>query len=151
MVDPSVEDADGVQFATGGLSNDGMITGSEDGVEFVEDTVSNPDEEAVIRSTASESSNSSGVKISAIYNDGINPERPGGPVTILNEGPMVIRSEEGSTSAVLTRTPGRGGTAVQLAESQGNSLINIAGDRRILGDIVFGGGNDMFRILSTSV
>lgn len=151
--DPSIVDEDGVQFAGGEVQNFGSITGSDDGIDVDEGKIENA-AGAVIRSTAPDANDNSGIDIDPVFDDGINPLRAPGPLEIFNagliEGPSAIGSDEESASEVaITNTGtllGRGGTAVRFSEIQGDSVLNLSGESRIFGDVFFGAGDDIVTI-----
>lgn len=155
LSDPSIEDEDGVQFASGTVNNYGLIAGSDDGIDLDEGLIVNH-LSGVIRSTSAtpDSHSDSAIDIDPEYEDGINPVRASGSVEIINrgliEGPRAIGADDAATNKVTITNSGtlrgRLGTAVQLAPGQGDSRVNLLGESRIYGDVLFGGGDDVVSI-----
>lgn len=153
LSDPSIADEDGVQFAGGRVRNWGLIEGSDDGIDVDEGRIVNH-ATGIIRSTAPDENSNSGIDVDEVYDDEVSPERAPGPLTIVNrgliEGPSAIGTDAASTSQIRVVNSGtllgRGGTAIRLAEGQGDSRLRLFGDSQIFGDVRFGGGNDILRI-----
>lgn len=153
LSDPAIEDEDGVQFAGGRVRNWGLIEGSDDGIDVDEGRIVN-EATGIIRSTAPDENTNSGIDVDEVYDDEVSPERAPGPLTIVNrgliEGPSAIGTDAASTSEIRVVNSGsllgRGGTAIRLAENQGDSRLRLFGDSQIFGDVRFGGGNDILRI-----
>lgn len=153
LSDPSIEDEDGVQFAGGRVDNWGLIEGSDDGIDVDEGHIMNFTG-GIIRSTAPDQNSNSGIDVDEVYDDGVSPERAPGPLTIVNEGliegPSAIGTDAASTSEIRITNSGtlngRGGTAIRLADGQGDSRLHVLGESQIFGDVLFGGGNDLLHI-----
>ncbi|MGB3246908.1 MAG: VPLPA-CTERM sorting domain-containing protein [Sulfitobacter sp.] len=150
--DPLIEDEDAVQFASGQVDNYGSITGSDDGIDMDEGVVVNH-VGGIIRSTALDTNPNSGIDIDEVFDDGIT-ERANGLVKIVNmgliEGPTAIGTDDAATNEIQVFNTGtllgRGGTAIRLAGGQGNSELHLAGASQVIGDVLFGGGDDLVSI-----
>lgn len=153
--DPTIEDEDGVQFAGGSVHNEGLIEGTDDGIDLDEGTIFNG-ARGVIRSLAPDENDNSGIDVDEVYKDGVNPKRAPGTVRITNEGliegPSAIGTDPASTSSLeITnsgRLVGRGGTSVRMAEGQGASSIVLRDTSTVVGDILFGNGNDRLSVVN---
>ncbi len=153
-----VSDEDGVQFASGALHNWGLIQGSDDGVDVDEGLVHNYATGRIISTGPDNLHNYAGIDIDAEFDNGVDPIRPAGTVTIINEGliegPRAINAASASTSSVNIINSGtllgRSSTAIDLAPDQGNSSLKITGNSMIYGDVLFGGGDDELIIESLS-
>lgn len=149
--DPGIVDEDGVQFAGGEAQNFGSITGSDDGIDVDEGLIVNH-LGGVIRSTAPDANDNSGIDIDPVYDDEINPLRPSGALTIMNagliEGPAAIGADPAATGTLTILNEGtlngRGGTAIRMAPGQGASSVMATGQSEIYGDVLFGNSNDAF-------
>lgn len=146
--DPSIADEDGVQFASGVVTNSGLIEGTDDGIDFDEGAIFNLSD-GVIRSLAPDTGDNSGIDIDEVFDDGIIT-RQNLSATIVNagliEGPSAIGADEAATNSVVIENSGillgRGGTAVRLAPNQGDSTLELSGLSEIFGDVRFGSGDD---------
>lgn len=144
----ATEDEDGVQFASGVAHNRGVILGTDDGFDVDEGLIHNH-ATGVIVSTAPDSVvSSSGIDIDDLYEPSVGPSRPAGPMEIINEGYIeggrAITAAEASASEVTIRNSGvirgRSGVAIEMAENQGDTLIELTGGSQVFGDILFGSG-----------
>ncbi len=150
---PTSLEEDGVQFANGEVQNHGSITGSDDGIDIDEGKITNHSG-AVILSTAPDAADNSGIDIDPVFEDGVSVVRPAGPVLITNagriEGPSAIGSDPASESEVTIvntgQLVGRGAAAIRLASGQGDSELSLSGASEIIGDVLFGAGDDLVRI-----
>lgn len=151
--DPGIEDEDGVQFAGGEVQNYGSITGSDDGIDVDEGLIVNH-AGGVIRSTAPDANQNSGVDVDPEYDDEINPLRASGALTIMNagliEGPTAIGTDSAATNEVTIinegTLDGRGGVAIRMAPGQGASSVMATGQSEIHGDVLFGNSDDAFLV-----
>lgn len=149
----AAEADDGVQFASGTLVNHGLIQGSDDGIDVDEGHIINHAGARIISTGSVEVRDMGGIDIDAEYDDGVSPLRPAGDLLIENagliEGPRAVVSDFGSTSSITILNSGvlngRSGVAVDFVPTQGDSLIELSGAGQILGDVLFGGGDDLFR------
>lgn len=146
------DDEDGVQFASGEANNYGVILGSDDGIDIDEGKVHNH-ATGVIVSTGSVSDpleGGSGIDVDAMFEPTQGADRVAGPLTIINEGYIegvrAIGTDDASTSEITIENSGslvgRSGTAIQLAPNQGNSSLLLTGNSEIIGDVIFGAGDD---------
>lgn len=141
-----IDDEDGVQFASGEIHNWGLIQGSDDGVDIDEGLVRNYATGRII----STGDTGSGVDIDPEFDNGVDPIRPSGPLTIINEGyiegPRAIGADPAAQSNVdiinSGTLVGRSGAAIELAPGQGDSTLTLTGGSEIFGDVFFGAGND---------
>ena len=86
LIDETVEDEDGVQFASGTARNWGTIRGTDDGIDVDEGLIENYADGEII-SLAPDANDNSGIDVDEVYDDeGINPIRPSGALTIRNAG-----------------------------------------------------------------
>ena len=150
--DPASTDADGAQFASGTVINEGLISGTDDGLDVDEGYIFNA-ASGTIRARASGSG--SGIDIDPTYEPSdLTKSRPAGDLTIVNEGliegPTAIGSDPAAQNRITVRNSGtllgNSGKAVDFAPGQGDSTVENSGSGRILGDILFGAGNDVFRL-----
>jgi len=160
--DNAPDDEDGVQFASGTLDNDGIILGTDDGVDLDEGSIINRAGGVIVSTgTAGDPSNGgSGIDVDAIFEPTVGDDRPAGPLTIENagyiEGINAIGTDPGSvedpsSTSELTilnsgTLRGRSGTAIQMAPTQGDSSLTLSGDSQIFGDVIFGGGDDLLTV-----
>lgn len=150
--DPAIVDEDEVQFASGTAINHGLIRGSDDGIDVDEGHIVNMAGARIISTGPDNLRDAAGIDVDAEYDDGVSPIRPAGDLLIENagliEGPRAVSTSEGSTSRVTILNSGdlvgRSGIAVDFAPTQGDSRVEISGDSRILGQVLFGGGDDVF-------
>ncbi|THK42703.1 hypothetical protein E8Q33_03545 [Methylophaga sp. SB9B] len=148
----ATDDEDGVQFASGTADNYGVILGTDDGIDIDEGRVHNH-ATGVIVSTGSASdplNGGSGIDVDALFEPTQGEVRDAGPLTIVNEGYIegvrAIGMDEASTSEITIENSGtlngRSGTAIQFAPNQGNSSLLLTGNSEIIGDVIFGAGDD---------
>ncbi|WP_330110192.1 hypothetical protein [Methylophaga thalassica] len=149
----ATDDEDGVQFASGTADNYGVILGTDDGIDIDEGKVHNH-ATGVIVSTGTESdplNGGNGIDIDPLFEPNVGDVRTAGPLTIINEGYIegvhAIGSDDASTSEVTVTNSGtlvgRSGTAIHFAPNQGNSSLTLTGNSEIIGDVMFGSGDDM--------
>ncbi|MDO5632150.1 MAG: VPLPA-CTERM sorting domain-containing protein [Paracoccus sp. (in: a-proteobacteria)] len=149
---PAIVDEDGVQFASGRVVNHGLIRGSDDGIDVDEGHIINAAGGRIISTGPLDLRDAAGIDVDEVFDDGVNPIRPAGDLLIENagliEGPRAITTSLGSTSSITIlntgKLHGRSGVAVDFAPTQGDSLIQISGDSRIIGNVLFGAGDDVF-------
>ncbi len=148
----ATDDEDGVQFASGEANNYGVILGSDDGIDIDEGKVTNH-ATGVIVSTGSASDpldGGNGIDVDSLYEPLVGEVREAGPLTIVNEGyiegVMAIGTDGVSTSEITIENSGtlvgRSGKAIELSPTQGNSSLLLTGNSEIIGDVIFGSGND---------
>ncbi len=145
LIDPFIEDEDGVQFAGGTVLNTGSIVGSDDGVDMDEGTVTNTSTGEII----STGPDGSGIDIDEIYDDGI-VERQNATVKVVNagliEGNAAIGSDDAATNDVMIENSGtlrgRSGTSLRMAPNQGKVTLDILAGSIIEGDAAFGSADD---------
>jgi len=145
-----INDEDGVQFASGALHNWGLIQGSDDGVDLDEGLVHNYASGRIVSTGDNNTRDSGGIDVDPVFDNGVDPIRPAGSLTIINEGyiegPRAIVTDLDSTASIdITNSGtlnGRSGIAIDLAPGQGDSTLKITGGSQILGDVLFGAGND---------
>ncbi len=150
----AVEDEDGVQFASGALHNHGVILSTDDGVDIDQGLVRNHATGVIVSTGPDDSMSSSGIDVDAFFESGDGSSQPAGELSIRNdgyiEGPRAITTDSASISSIdIINTGtlyGRGGVAIGLAPDQGDSSLELFGDSRILGDVVFGAGDDTLSI-----
>lgn len=146
LIDPAIEDEDGVQFAGGMVLNTGSITGSDDGIDLDEGVVTNT-AGATILSTGP---GSSGIDIDEVYEDLITV-RQNTTVTVNNagliEGNFAIGADEAATNDIVIENSGtlrgRSGTSLNMAPGQGVVTVALLEGSVIEGDASFGSSNDM--------
>lgn len=152
----ATDDEDGVQFASGEANNYGVILGSDDGIDIDEGKVHNH-ATGVIVSTGSASdplNGGNGIDVDSLLEPSVADERAAGPLTIINEGyiegVMAIGTDGASTAELTIENSGtlvgRSGTAIEFSPDQGNSSLLLTGNSEIMGDVVFGSGDDMLII-----
>ncbi len=157
-------DEDGVQFASGEAENHGTIIGTDDGIDMDEGRVFNGATGRIVSLGPDDLTDKGAVDMDAAFDNSRDPERPAGKVTVINEGYM-----EGPRAVTAAYDPslpdgdieqakqqveivnsgimvGRGGIAIGLAPTQGDSVLRISGDSEIHGDVLFGGGDDLLDI-----
>ena len=148
----ATDDEDGVQFASGTADNHGVILGTDDGIDLDEGKVHNH-ATGVIVSTGTASDpldGGNGIDVDETFEPTQGDDRAAGPLTIVNEGYIegvrAIGTNEASTSEITIENSGtlkgRSGIAIELAPNQGNSSLLLTGNSEIIGDIIFGGGDD---------
>jgi len=147
------DDQDGVQFASGTADNHGVILGTDDGIDLDEGRVHNHATGVIVSTgTASDSMDGgSGIDVDESFEPTQGEVRAAGPLTIVNEGYIegvrAIGTNEASTSEITVENSGtlngRSGTAIQFAPNQGNSSLRLSGNSEIMGDVIFGSGDDM--------
>lgn len=149
----ATDDEDGVQFASGEANNYGVILGSDDGIDIDEGKVHNH-ATGVIVSTGTASDplvGGNGIDVDSLYEPTKGEVRTAGPLTIVNEGYIegvhAIGTDGASTSEITIENSGtlvgRSGTAIQFAPNQGDSSLKLSGNSEIIGDVIFGAGDDM--------
>lgn len=148
----ATNDEDGVQFASGEANNYGVILGTDDGIDLDEGKVHNHATGVIVSTgTASDSlDGGSGIDIDETFEPTQGDDRAAGPLTIVNEGYIegvrAIGTNEASTSEITIKNSGtlkgRSGTAIELAPNQGDSSLQLSGNSEIIGDVIFGGGDD---------
>ncbi|MEI4232563.1 hypothetical protein [Roseovarius sp. D22-M7] len=154
--DGATSDEDGVQFASGTLTNDGVILGTDDGIDLDEGTVTNL-ATGVIVSTGADgdpSDGGSGIDVDETFEPTVGDDRASGPLTIVNdgyvEGVRAIGTDPASTAQITIANSGtlrgRSGTAIELAPGQGDSSLTLGGESEIFGDVIFGGGDDLLTV-----
>ncbi len=157
-------DQDGVQFASGIAVNSGKIIGTDDGIDLDEGTIINFAGASIVSLGPDDLADKGAVDVDAAFDNGRDPLRPGGTVQIYNlglmEGPRAITSaydaslpddhiDQSKQRVEIYNSGslvGRGGIAVGLAPTQTGSLLELTGNSRITGDVVFGNGDDLLRI-----
>ncbi len=149
----ATDDEDGVQFASGTADNYGVILGSDDGIDIDEGTVHNHATGVIVSSgTAADSLvGGNGIDIDSLFEPTIGSVRPAGDLTIINEGYIegvnAIGADVASTSNVVVTNSGtlvgRSGTAIAFAPNQGDSKLILTGNSNVMGDVLFGSGDDM--------
>ena len=157
-------DQDGVQFASGIAVNAGTIIGTDDGIDLDEGVIVNFAGASIVSLGPDDLTDKAAVDVDAAFDNGRDPLRPGGTVQIYNFG--LMEGARAITSAYDAALPaddinqskqrveiynsgalvGRGGIAIGLAPTQTGSLLEIEGNSRITGDVIFGIGNDDLRI-----
>lgn len=148
----ATDDEDGVQFASGEANNYGVIIGSDDGIDIDEGKVHNHASGAIV-STGSLSDpleGGNGIDVDSLYEPSVGEVREAGPLTIINEGYIegvhAIGTDGASTSQITIENSGtlvgRSGTAIQFAPNQGDSSLLLSGNSEIIGDVIFGAGDD---------
>ncbi|MDO8826141.1 hypothetical protein [Methylophaga sp.] len=152
----ATDDEDGVQFASGEAHNYGVILGTDDGIDIDEGLVHNHATGVIISTgTASDSMNGgSGIDIDPLFEPTLGEVRDAGPLTIINEGYIegvrAIGADDASTAEITIENSGtlvgRGGNAIELAPNQGNSSLLLTGNSEIIGNVIFGSGDDMLII-----
>lgn len=153
---PTIPDEDGVQFASGVVDNNGLIEGTDDGIDMDEGVVFNGIG-GTIRSLAPDFADNSGIDIDEEFDDGIIT-RQNTSVQIVNagviEGPSAIGADPSATNEVIVTNSGtllgRGGTAIRLAPGQGDSALILDGASQIFGDVLFGAGADVVSLFAMS-
>lgn len=148
----ATDDEDGVQFASGTADNYGVILGTDDGIDIDEGKVHNHATGVIISTgTASDPLNGgSGIDIDPLFEPTLGEVREAGPLTIINEGYIegvrAIGADEASTAEITIENSGtlvgRGGNAIELAPNQGNSSLLLTGNSEIIGNVIFGSGDD---------
>lgn len=148
----ATDDEDGVQFASGEANNYGVIIGSDDGIDIDEGKVHNHASGAIV-STGSLSDpleGGNGIDVDSLYEPSVGEVREAGPLTIINEGYIegvhAIGTDGASTSQITIENSGtlvgRSGTAIQFAPNQDDSSLLLSGNSEIIGDVIFGAGDD---------
>lgn len=164
QIDVTVVDEDGVQFASGEIRNFGTIIATDDGVDLDEGLVYNA-ATGIIRSVGPDGDrDKAAIDIDGEFDNSRDPVRPANSVTIVNEG--LLEGPRGITTAYDPDLPdddvtqsrqsieitnsgtiiGRGGIAIGLSPVQCDSTLSLFGDSTIIGDVVFGAGDDLLRI-----
>ncbi len=153
--DPATtRDEDGVQFSSGEAHNWGTILATDDGIDIDEGYVHNY-ATGVIRSDGFENGrDSGGIDADAFFQiEGNDAARPAGALTIVNEGliegPRAITSDIERTGAMHITNSGTligDGIAIDMAPGMTDSSLSILGESRIVGDVIFGGGDDLLTI-----
>ena len=153
--DPTILDEDGVQFASGSVINSGLIEGTDDGIDVDQGLITN-EKGGIVRSIAldSASDSNSGIDIDPVFDNGVDPVSPAGPLTIVNkgliEGPSAIGVDDASVANLVIENSGTlrgfGEFAVRMAPGMGDSTLRLSGDSRIEGSVRFGSGNDLVEI-----
>jgi hypothetical protein len=143
-------DEDGVQFASGRLDNHGVILSTDDGIDIDEGVIHNHMTGVIIAAGPDTVRDSGAVDVDARFEPGSGTAnfRPAGLLTIINEGymegPRGIVTELSSTAPITIINTGtivgRSGIAIDLGPDQGDTLIELSGAGRIVGDILFGNG-----------
>lgn len=143
-------DSDGVQYASGLVENYGLISGTDDGIDVDEGTIMNG-ATGTIRARAN--GNGSGIDIDPLFDpSNVAGIRPSGDLRIVNagliEGPSAIGADGAAQNKITIENTGtlRGNTlnAIELAASQDDSSVMNSLNGKILGGVVFGGGDDVF-------
>ncbi len=151
-------DEDGVQFASGTLTNSGVILGTDDGVDLDQGEVVNSGAIVSTGADGDPSNGGSGIDIDETFEPTVGADVPAGPLTIENtghiEGVRAIGADSDSTSEITIENSGtlvgRSGTAIEMAPGQGDSSLTLDGDSAIFGDVLFGGGNDLLTVGTVS-
>lgn len=154
VADAAFLDSDGVQYASGQVINDGLIQGTDDGLDVDEGTIIN-NATGIIRSRFS--GDGSGIDIDPLFEpSNAAGNRPSGDLTIMNEGliegPRAVGSDLAAMNSITVTNSGtlRGasGTAILFAAGQGDSTVLNKGNGIIDGAVVFGSGDDLFGLAS---
>jgi hypothetical protein len=148
VADPASTDADGVQFASGRADNYGLIQGTDDGIDIDEGTVVNHAGGQIIGGT-----NGSGIDIDALFEPSVGPSRPAGDLFIVNHGTIggqqAIGADEAATNRISITNTGilfsQSPNAILFGAMQGDSTVTLDRGGEIYGNVVFGGGDDLFR------
>ncbi|MFN3642643.1 MAG: VPLPA-CTERM sorting domain-containing protein [Gemmobacter sp.] len=147
---PTTTDADGVQFASGTVVNHGLISGTDDGIDVDEGSIFNG-ATGIIRARMGGAG--SGIDIDPFY-EPTDPadNRRSGDLSIVNEGliegPRAIGSDDHAQNRITVTNRGTlmggTGTAIAFAPLQGDSSVTNEMNGIIIGDVIFGAGNDVF-------
>ena len=145
-----IEDEDGTQLASGQVYNYGLIQGSDDGVDIDEGEIFNYATGRII-STGAEGA---GIDVDGEFDNSRDTPRPANPLLVENagyiEGRYAIGADEAATSEITVINSGtlygRSGRAVDFAPGQGNSAIKLTGNSSVIGDILYGAGDDLLTI-----
>ncbi len=148
----ATSDEDGVQFASGEVHNYGVILGTDDGIDIDEGLVHNYATGVIISTGSADDplNGGSGIDIDPFFEPTVGEVRTAGPLTIINEGYIegvsAIGADEASTAEITIENSGtlvgRGGNAIELAPNQGNSSLLLTGNSEIIGNVIFGSGDD---------
>ena len=149
-------DQDGVQFASGEVHNHGLILSTDDGIDLDEGRVHNYASGVIVSAGPNNDPSKGGIDIDAQFEPTVGADRPAGPVFIINEGYIeggrAIATDEFSTAEITIENSGtllgRSGTAIGLAAGQGNSTLLVNGNSNIIGDVIFGAGDDVLKLNS---
>jgi hypothetical protein len=144
------EDEDGVQFASGSIRNYGVILSTDDGVDLDEGYVFNAATGVIVSAGPDDVRNAGAVDMDAQFEPTTGPAffAPSGALTVENEGymegPRAIVTADGSTAPITIHNTGtlvgRSGIAIDMAPTQGDTLISLSGGGQIFGDVLFGAG-----------
>lgn len=150
VANPLSLDSDGVQYASGTVENNGLISGTDDGIDVDEGLIMNS-ATGTIRARAN--GNGSGIDIDPLFEpSNVSGNRPAGDLKIVNagliEGPSAIGADGLAANRITIENTGtlRGNTlnAIELSPGQGNSSVLNSLNGTIEGGVVFGGGDDVF-------
>lgn len=147
-------DQDGVQFASGEVHNYGLIMSTDDGIDFDEGLVHNYATGAIISAGPNNDPSKGGIDVDPLFEPTVGAARVAGPLTIINEGYIeggrAIATDDASTAQITIENSGtllgRSGTAIGLAPGQGNSRLTQRIGGVILGNVLFGSGNDVLEM-----
>ncbi|TMV14505.1 VPLPA-CTERM sorting domain-containing protein [Arenibacterium halophilum] len=147
-----VDDEDGTQLASGTVKNYGLILGSDDGVDIDEGEIYNYAGASII-STGPEGA---GIDVDDVFDNSRDPVRAANPLYVENagyiEGRFALGADENATSEINVVNSGtlygRSGVAISLAPGQGDSSVTLTGASVVMGDVVFGGGDDLLTVAS---
>jgi len=153
IIDPTIADEDGVQFASGRVDNHGLIQGTDDGIDVDEGIINNHVGGVIQSLPAPGEDGGNGIDADDVLQtpDG---DAPAGLLTIDNagliEGAKAIGVDENRTAAIDVINSGtlRGtsGVAIDLAPLQEDSSLTLSGDSQIFGDVIFGSGDDLVTV-----
>jgi hypothetical protein len=152
--DPTVDDEDGVQFASGRVDNYGLIQGSDDGIDVDEGTIVNHAGGIIRTRPPVGEPGGNGIDADGELQDPVNGDGPAGLLTVENgglvEGSNAIGVADDRTAAVNVINSGtlRGttGVAIGFNGAMEASTLEIFDGSMIFGDVLLTDSDDTVTI-----
>lgn len=150
IIDPTIADEDGVQFASGRVDNYGLIQGTDDGIDVDEGTIVNHAGGVIRAQPAPGEGGGNGIDADELLQDDILGDLPVGVLRIENagliEGPKAIAVAEGRPAAIDVVNSGtlRGtsGTAIEFDPGMDASTLEIFDHSMIFGSVLMTDNED---------
>jgi hypothetical protein len=152
--DPTVDDEDGVQFASGRVDNYGLIKGSDDGIDVDEGIIVNHAGGIIQTRPPVGEPGGNGIDADDELQDPVNGDGPAGLLTVVNagyiEGANAIGVAEDRTAAINVVNSGtlRGttGVAIGFNGAMEASALEIFDGSMIFGDVLLTDSDDTVTI-----
>lgn len=152
--DPTVDDEDGVQFASGRVDNYGLIQGSDDGIDVDEGTIVNHAGGVIQSIPPATDPGGNGIDADELLQDPVGGNKPAGLLTVENAGHIQGRNaigvDEDRTAAINIVNTGtlRGttGVAIGFNARMDASALEIFDASMIFGDVLLTDSDDTVTI-----